>query len=39
MNLCTDYYLGDQIKMNDLSWASGTNIGVERCIQGFSGKI
>jgi hypothetical protein len=38
--MCTShqYYLGDQIKKNEMGWACDTYGGEERCIQDFGGK-
>jgi hypothetical protein len=32
------YYLGDQIKRNEMGGACGMDMGEERCIQGCSGE-
>jgi len=37
-SVLTTYYLGDQIKKNEIGVACGTNGGHKSCVQGFGGE-
>jgi hypothetical protein len=38
IRVITKYYLGDQMKNNEMAEVCGTYGGEERCIEGFGGE-